>query len=53
MSECCVTPIEFFFFTSDMLDDEKRHLDTLERKVKKTRGLSSDAEDISEELDVS
>lgn len=36
-----------------MLDEEKRHLGTFERKVKKSRGFSSDAEDISEELDVS
>ncbi|XP_063403799.1 dystrophin-like isoform X1 [Mytilus trossulus] len=34
-----------------MLDEEKRHLGTFERKVKKSRGFSSDAEDISEELD--
>ena len=35
-----------------MMDDEKRHLESLERKVKRSRGFSSDAEDISEELDV-
>lgn len=61
-SECFLTSSEWVLFnttwisvclSTDMLDDEKRHLDTLERKVKKTRGLSSDAEDISEELDVS
>ena len=45
--------IMFLSLILELLEKERRYLNALERKVRKTSAKSLDAEEISEELDVS